>query len=397
MRTSFEDGTLTLFPEGHVDSSNAAEFDRELGEAASAHPDARVVVDATSLEYVSSAGLRAFMRLMKQTGKTLTVTNASPEIYDIFEVTGFTELMDVHRALREVSVEGCDLIGEGANGKVYRLAPDQMVKVFGAHITLDDIESEREASRRAFLLGVPCAIAFDTVRVGDSYGTVYEMLNAATVSERVEEDPSRIEELAKAIANLLRKLHQTEIPEGQLPNASAFTHGPIDKVADDFTPQEVEQMHALWDSVPRDNKFIHNDYHTKNIMESQGEIMLIDLGDAAADNPVIDIIHCYMVFLLIGGGTAEHDDDEMSFIGITYGHLREFWRVFIDTYCGSEEKARQLEELIEPYARLMYLTSSMSHPRLPKQYHPVYANKLRELVLSRYDEILGSLAEVKLP
>ena len=377
MRTSFEDGTLTLFPEGYVDSRNADDFDDELREAVSAHPGARVVMDAASLHYISSAGLRVIVRLMKQVGGRLSVTNVSPEVYDVFDMTGFTELMDVRRALREVSVEGCEVIGEGANGKVYRLAPDQMVKVFGPHISLEEIESERESSRRAFLLGVPCAIAFDTVRVGDSIGTVYEMLNAATISERLVEDPSRIEELAQSTASVLRKLHQTEIPEGQLPNASAFTHGVIDKVADNFAPNEVEQMHALWDSIPTGNKFIHNDYHTKNVMESQGEIMLIDLGDASADNPIIDIIHCYMVFILAGGGTAKHDENEMAFIGITYGQCRDFWRMFIDAYCASEEKARQLEELIEPYAQLMYLTTSMAHPRLPKQYHPVYASRVR--------------------
>ena len=397
MRTSFEDGTLTLFPEGHVDSRNANDFDRELQDALAAHPGAKVVIDAASLDYISSAGLRAIIRLMKQVGEGLTVINVSPEVYEVFDMTGFTELMDVHRALREVSVEGCDLIGEGANGKVYRLAPDQMVKVFGSHITLEEIESERESSRRAFLLGIPCAIAFDTVRVGDSIGTVYEMLNAATLSERVQEDPSRLEELAQSAASVLRQLHQTEIPKGQLPSASAFTHGPINKIADSFTPHEVEQMHALWDSVPTDNKFIHNDYHTKNIMESQGEIMLIDLGDASAGNPIIDIIHCYMVFILAGGGTMNHDESEMSFIGITYGQCRDYWRAFIDSYCGSAERARQLEKLIEPYAYLMYLSSAMAHPRLPKQYHPVYVDRIRKFVLSRYDEVLGSLADVKLP
>ena len=76
---------------------------------------------------------------------------------------------------------------------------------------------------------------------------------------------------------------------------------------------------------------------------------------------------------------------------MTYGNLRRFLDVFFTAYCGSAEKAARLNEKLEPYAQLMYLTVSMAHPRLPKEYHVPYADKVRRLVLSRYDVILGSL------
>ena len=53
--------------------------------------------------------------------------NVTPEVYDIFEVTGFSELLEIHKKLREVSVEGCVLLGEGGNGKVYRFTTDEML------------------------------------------------------------------------------------------------------------------------------------------------------------------------------------------------------------------------------------------------------------------------------
>ena len=314
MRTRLENNTLTICLEGRIDSNNAATVEAELFEAVNANSGASIAIDAQKPEYISSAGLRVLMKLRKQTGKALPVLNVSPEVYEIFDMTGFTELLDVKKRLRELSVEGCQKLGSGANGTVYRLTRDEIIKVFRPGITLEEIESEREASRRAFLLGVPCAIAFDTVRVGESYGTVYELLDAATVAERIQEHPERLEELALSCAKLLKKLHETEVPEGQLSRSDKSTHGTIDKVAADFTPDEVAKMHALYDSIPRMDRFIHNDYHPKNIMETNGELMLIDLGDASAGNPVIDLIHSYMVFRLIGSGQREPADDEMSFV-----------------------------------------------------------------------------------
>lgn len=393
MKTNFENNVLTIYLEGRVDSANAPAVEAELLGAVNGNPGAALILDADGLEYISSAGLRVLMKLRKQTGKSLPVVNVSPEVYEIFDMTGFTELLDVKKRLREVSVEGCRTLGSGANGTVYRLTEDEIVKVFRPGITLEQIEAEREAARRAFLLGVPCAIAFDTVRVGESYGTVYEMLDAATVAQRIQEDPGRLEELAVACAKLLKQMHATQVPEGQLPHSGQFTHATVDRVAEDFTPEEVQKMHALYDSIPQMDRFIHNDYHPKNIMESKGELMMIDLGDASAGNPVIDLIHSYMVFKLIGSGKQQHSDDEMSFVDMTYGNMRRFWDIFLTTYCGGAEKAARLNEKLEPYAQMMYLTVSMAHPRLPKAYHAAYADKVRRLTLSRFDEILGSLKD----
>ena len=95
MRTELTENTLTLYPEGHVDSKNAGDFERDVMTAVDAAPGASVVVDVDKLEYVSSAGLRVLMKVMRRTKGPLKVINASPEVYEIFEVTGFSEMMDV--------------------------------------------------------------------------------------------------------------------------------------------------------------------------------------------------------------------------------------------------------------------------------------------------------------
>ena len=84
----------------------------------------------------------------------------------------------------------------------------------------------------------------------------------------------------------------------------------------------------------------------------------------------------------------------MSFIGLTYGELGQFWRVFSETYYGGAEKAETMNDLLKPYAQLMYLTTAMSHPLLPAQMHGVYANMVRSQVLSRYDELFGCFAGI---
>ena len=158
----------------------------------------------------ASAGLRVILRLRKQEPE-LAIVNASPEVYEIFEMTGFTEMMPVSRAYRRVSVDGCEVIGQGANGKVYRLDPETIIKVYLNPNSLPDIHRERELARKAFVLGIPTAIPYDVVKVGDGYGSVFELLNAKSFGSLIAEHPEEMDKYVKMYVNLLLEFPMTAV------------------------------------------------------------------------------------------------------------------------------------------------------------------------------------------
>ena len=123
MGNEMKNAPATVLLSGRIDSANAAETEQKITAELPSDPTVPIVLDAEKLEYVSSAGLRVILRL-KKTHPDLSVVNVSTEVYDVLEMTGFTEMMDVKKAYRVVSVEGCEVIGEGANGKVYRIDGD---------------------------------------------------------------------------------------------------------------------------------------------------------------------------------------------------------------------------------------------------------------------------------
>ena len=94
MKSMETNGVLVCYPTGRIDSSNAAAFEQELTQALAEHPGAALVLDAEGLEYISSAGLRVLLRQRQAAGE-LTVRNASPEVYEIFDVTGFTDILTI--------------------------------------------------------------------------------------------------------------------------------------------------------------------------------------------------------------------------------------------------------------------------------------------------------------
>ena len=103
MKTMQKESTVTIFLEGRIDTNNAPSVEQEIGEITAANPKLVPEFDASSLEYISSAGLRVLLKVAKASGKKLKVFEVSKEVYEIFDTTGFTNILDVQKALRKIS------------------------------------------------------------------------------------------------------------------------------------------------------------------------------------------------------------------------------------------------------------------------------------------------------
>ena len=307
MKTRLENNTLTLFLEGRVDSNNASAVEAEIFEAVNAHPGAAIAIDAGNLEYISSAGLRVLMKLRKLAKKALPVENVSAEVYDIFEVTGFTELLDVKKRLRQVSVEGCELIGQGGNGSVYRLDEDTIVKVYKPWMKMEEIQRERDFARTAFVNGVPSVIAYDVVRVGDCLGVVFEMLKSDTLGHAMRDHPERMDEYVDKYVALARTLHTTHVPAGSFDRIQDVFRRRVEKLEPWCSREELDLLNSIIDDIPEADTLTHNDLHPGNIMLQDGELVLIDMPEVTTGPPVCDLVSIYRDMISApAGNQAQH-------------------------------------------------------------------------------------------
>ncbi len=350
-----ENGILTVSLSGRVDSANAADAEKEIVSAVGDFAG-DLVLDLTGLEYISSAGLRVVLRL-KKAHKTLSVVNVSSEVYEIFDMTGFTEMMDIAKAYRRVSVEGCEVIGEGANGKVYRIDPDTIVKVYKNHDALEEIHNERELARKAFVMGVPTAIPYDVVQVGDLYGSVFELLNAKSFAKLLIADPSQADALAKDSVEILKTMHGTVLKPGELPDKKAEALVWAEFCRDHLPAEVGDKLVRLISEIPDTNNMLHGDYHIKNIMRQNGENLLIDMDTLSMGHPVFEFAAIYLAY--VGFSCIDHNNVK-EFLGISYETANAFWKATVRYYFDTSDEAflRQIENkaAIIGFARVLRRT-----------------------------------------
>ena len=320
--------------EGRIDASNAAEAEEKIFGIKNENPGKHTVVDADNLEYISSAGLRVMLRLRKEEPK-LAIINVAPDVYEVFDMTGFTDMVTVEKAYQRMSVEGCEFIAKGANGAVYRYDAETILKTYFAKDALPEIKQERENARRAFVLGINTAIPYGIVRIGDGYGTVSELLNATSVTKLIRQNPDDMTEAVKYYVDMLKSIHAVEVEDGEVPDMKEIALDWARFVTAHIPEEQGRKLISLIEAVPKQNTLMHGDYNTNNVMVQNGEPLLIDMDTLCMGHPVFELGSMFNAFV----GYSELDHQNMvDFFGYSFETAGKFLNASLKMYLGTEDE-----------------------------------------------------------
>lgn len=199
---------------------------------------------------------------------------------------------------RLISVEGCEILGEGAYGTVYRLDRETVVKVYReGEKSLTVAETEQQESREAFLLGVPTAIPFGIVKVGDQYGSVFELIDAKNCNDLIVQDPSLLDNLVSRYASLLCTLHGLEDTRGKLPSARRTYLAALEIIGESLDAGTKDRTRQLLEEIPETHHLVHGDPQMKNVLLTDPEMIFIDLDHLCAGDPVFDLGALYATYI----------------------------------------------------------------------------------------------------
>ena len=356
---------------------NYAEVEADIFKQIEGHGYDEIILDAQGMKYISSAGLRVVLNLKKKF-ENVSVINTSVAVYDIFEMTGFTNIVTVEKALRQVSVEGCKIIGKGAHGTVYSTAPDTIVKVYEPGTSMVDINRERELSKKAFVLGLPTAIALDTVKVGEQYGTVFELLNAASCVNYVKESQKNLDDFCDKAVATLKKIHSTVCNDKSLPDMKASHLKYVDNIRIFLSDEEYLKLKKFIEDIPDAKTLIHGDFHLKNQLLVGDQLMLIDMDTLCTGNPIFEIASVCNSYYEFGEIRREAIED---FLGISLETANYLWKNISRKYY-SDLNDKQYQHAIDK-ARLVGCIRALHYLKkrnMPKEDKKKCLEHIRELL-----------------
>ena len=338
-----DDGVLTVSLDGRLDTEAAAKFEAELAEICRNNPHNSMVIDAERLQYVASSGLRTILKLVK-TEKDFSIVNVSDSVYGVFEMTGFSRIMNIRKALRKIDLEKCEKIGSGGNGAVYRVSEDEIVKVNYNPATYAVLDLELAKAKEAFLLGIPTAISFDLVDCGKGRrGVVYETIKSRTLGESIQSNPEQMEELTEKYIEQLNILHSVHTDNPVFNNAKDNYRKQVEDASRFFTEEEGKMLEMILEVLPEGDRLVHCDAHPKNIMIQNGDMLWIDMEGMSVGHPIYDLIS---IAVILNG--MRTDEMTIDICGMDISTVRKFKECFIRKYFKTEDP-----QMIQKYASIL--------------------------------------------
>ena len=388
MTSAFDNGVLTLYLTGRVDSYTVTQTEKEAFDAIGQWNPDKVVCDCKGLEYIASAGLRLLLKIGQK--RALSIVNVSLEVYEVLNMTGFTGMFDTKREMRELSVEGCPVVGAGFSSTVYRYDRETIIKVFAERVTLDRIYSETASAKKSFVSGIPTAIPYDVVRVGNGYGTVFEFINADTLSQNFMDHPERFDELMEKYVKLLRQFHATPAVSGAFPDIRDKYHTWADGLKKYMADEELAVIHRLIDAVPVRKTMIHVDCHSRNIMVEDGKLVFVDMADVSEGHPLFDIGAEYFHYMILRDTSlgakvvfgVEPEDAELP-VRVWYDLVRRYF-----DGC-TEEQMTDIHRMLKYFGCLRCLIMVAKHAHISYDSAMELVNKQRADLLPFADEAIA--------
>ena len=325
---------LVIFPKGRIDSSTAATVQEEIFEITKNVPNfKKLILDFSDVEYISSAGLRTILKV-KQTYDDLSIIETSLEVYDTFSMTGFTELMEIRKALRKIDISNAKVIGDGFFSTVYRLDGDTIVKVFNRTSDPHQIERELKLAKQAFILGIPTALSFDIVKAGDKLGVVFEMLDCNSLKTMVSEHPEKASEYTDKYVQLLKKINTTECESPEIPKMKDFYLTKVEGIKPYLDKKHYEKLKTVISNIEDRKTFIHGDCHFKNIMVQGEDLILIDMDTLSVGHPIFEFAQLYAPYCAF---EEDEPGNVKSFLGIEAEDAKVLFHALLTRYIGKED------------------------------------------------------------
>lgn len=383
-----ENEVLTIFLKGRLDTESAARTEENILLISEENPHKSIVFDATELQFIASSGLRTVLKIAKSE-KDFSIINVTPAVYNVFEMTGFTKIINITKALRRINLEECELIGRGGMGGVYRVSEDEIVKVNYNSAEDENIKIELAKAKEAFLLGIPTAISFDIVDCGDGKkGVIYETIKSKTIGELIQSNPERLEELTMKYVAHLKALHSITTDNKIFNSAKESFADQLRNAAKHYTEEEAKELKRILDILPEGNTMVHGDGHPKNVMMQGDDAFWIDMEMMSIGHPIYDLM---AISVLIKINSSDAAAIHMS--GMDTTNLAKFKDCFIRHYFETEdeEMIAQYDSLLDALRLIRRAFATGFNSPMIERARPNTLKEMRELLFPHVDEVIEAV------
>lgn len=319
---------------GRIDTLTAEEFGKTVSAAHAEEPEAKIILNFEKVEIISSYGLRELLQFTKQ-GIDYKLTNVNADVFAVLKLSGFLNYIEIEKPLKQLSLQGCEMIGKGANAEVFRLNDEQVVKIFKRAPDIDQIIRERILAKKAIMAGVPSAISFEMAEVNGEPGLIFELIKARSLAFQIAKDPSAIDEYIDGYVEITKTTHAIDAEKDvdyPLEPAVEIFRSYIDFLEEYLDGAIIAGLRRFSACLPESTMLLHGDIQPGNVMVTKQGLLFIDMDSLTKGPSVFDLGYLYRTLILFWQVGSQE-----SFLRFNEECSRRLWDEFIQRYYADED------------------------------------------------------------
>ena len=290
-----------------------------------------------------------------------------------------------HSEFRQMTLDNMKCISKGGTGECFQIDEDKILKLYYEGMPVERAVLEKECAREAFIIGVPTAISYEKVQVGNRYGVIYEKLSGKTLSQAIKDNPERIGEYADKYSAIAKSLHSVKGDIKRFDSSTTIIRKALKNI-DYLSDRALNNLNSYLDMLDGYDRYVHGDFHPNNIIVSGDELTLIDMGGFSVGCPMFDLATTYFCMFL----SPDAVSGEVSpFTGLTRKQHADFWNAFSCSYFSAssfDEAVKKNDDaaMIKDIA----LLKLMRFERLYRSYvkDDSYYEKIKEDARNRWEK-----------
>lgn len=228
-------------------------------------------------------------------------------------------------------------VGVGSSCEVYEWGEKggKVVKLYHSDARVEHVQREFRNSSAAWRSGLSVPKPYEMVYWEGRHGIVYEGISGETLVDRLFQSLYALEPLdaeaedqeLRSFAKVLHTIHQAStdgIETNQRDNLKWIIGHPAP-----FSPEEVGELHAYLDQLPKKQQLCHGDTNLSNLIIDGDRFVMIDWMHASIGNPEADVAEvCVSIEYAVLPPETPADVDQF------FQSVRQAaYRIFVDEYC----------------------------------------------------------------
>lgn len=286
-----------------------------------------------------------------------------------------------------IDLDEWEAFGAGGIGQSYFNRTDDSVILKLNSPAWDKEKSEVEVlySVEVQKLGLPTPTIYEFVTDGQRYGHIDQRIKGKkSLARLLADDPSRIDEMARVMAEMSRTMHttpcNTDVFEDKV---SKYIKG-IDLIP--CSDEIKEKLRSYMSKMDHSKTCIHGDLQVGNLITADGKYYWIDLGAFGYGDPAMDLGNMYLLLYIMPPQLTK------SLFHMEHKDMDRFYRLFLKYYFNGEPSREDMEKI----RCSAYVKAGMvlyKFPKIGKLFLPLLEGKMLKFKIIRF---LASFAKLEL-